>query len=116
MYHWFSDWVSNVSKFNNRLFNVIGFLVPLIVFIVVIAIPSETEENKNKIVNYFVVARIIFLIICIIGMIYNFVPLFIYWKKIVIPNRVDSSSDKRQKEIKENIKKQNNQLKKDWNK
>lgn len=82
----------------------IGFLVPLIVFIVVIAIPSETEVEKNKIVNYWVVARIIFLIICILGMIYNFIPLFIFWKKIIIPNRVDSSSDKRQKEVKEGIK------------
>lgn len=37
-------------------------------------------------------------------MIYNFIPLFIFWKKIIIPNRVDSSSDKRQKEVKEGIK------------
>jgi hypothetical protein len=68
----------------------------LIVFIIVIIIPSENSTNpdKNKEVNYFIVARYFFFVLAIIGCCMGFVPLVKLWNYKLIPDRVESKSQK----------------------
>ena len=81
------------------LFVFIGILFPLIIFIFVVACPKESDtkqveywENKKK--NNYIVAR--FFHFLVMGLLFLGLlgPAFIKWSITIIPQKVDSSSQK----------------------
>ena len=80
------------------LFVFIGILIPLVVFIFVIVCPRQSEkkveewENNNK--NYFIIARWLYFLLMIILFLGLLAPAFSKWNITIIPQRVDSSSQK----------------------
>lgn len=80
------------------LFVFIGILIPLVVFIFVIVCPRQTEkqveswENDHK--NYYIIARWLYFLLMIILFFGLLAPAFAKWNITIIPQRVDSSSQK----------------------
>ena len=81
------------------LFVFIGILFPLVIFIFVVACPKESDtkqveywENKKK--NNFIVAR--FFHFLVMGLLFLGLlgPAFIKWNITIVPQKVDSSSQK----------------------
>lgn len=98
MYLWNINRVSNVSFKQQKLsqFNILGFLIPLVVFIVVIAVPSEDSTDKQKIINIWIVARYFFFALILLGTIIMIVPACKFINTRLIPERVESRSLKDQ--------------------
>lgn len=65
-------------------------------FIIVINIASKTEEDEqaNKVVNYYIVARYIFFALSLLGCIFSCAPLMKLWTIRLFPERVESKSQK----------------------
>ena len=75
-------------------------LLPVIVFIVVISVPSEDSNvEKNKVVNYWIIARYLFFVLALIGCFISLLPNMTLWGIKLIPQRVDSKT--KNKEIDE---------------
>lgn len=84
---------------NPGLFVFIGIALPFIVFIFVAFCPKESiskEEDSadNKAVNYYIIARVTHFVIMLLLFLGLLAPAFILWGTQIIPQRVDSSSQR----------------------
>ena len=84
---------------NPGLFVFIGIVIPVVVFIFVIACPrvsdkKEVEYWNNSRKNNYIVARWFHFLVMLILFLGLFVPFFLKWNITIIPQRVDSSSQK----------------------
>lgn len=88
-------------------FNIVGVLLPIIVFIVCILVPSEDsyDESINKDINTYIVARYVTFVWMIIGFLISMILMCKYISIVIIPERVDSKSQKEDMKIMKTIQK-----------
>ena len=86
------------STSSPMLFILIGSLLSLIVFLILIGVPVETDkekdDTKNNKKNYYIIARYIYFIIMSLLFLGIVGPFIILWTTIIIPERVDSRAQK----------------------
>ena len=86
------------STSSPMLFILIGSLLSLIVFLILIGVPVETDkekdDTKNNKKNYYIIARYIYFIIMLLLFLGIVGPFIILWTTIIIPERVDSRAQK----------------------
>jgi uncharacterized Tic20 family protein len=86
------------STSSPMLFILIGSLLSLIVFLILICVPVETDkekdDTKNNKKNYYIIARYIYFIIMLLLFLGIVGPFIILWTTIIIPERVDSRAQK----------------------
>lgn len=105
------------------LFYTIGFMIPLIVFFIMafapLQIDSVTDIAENLSKNSMTVIRWLFLVVLITGILSLIVPFLKIWTIVLVPQRVDSRSQREYLEKVEKIiiddPKNNNDDKKDQN-
>ena len=84
---------------NPGLFVFIGILIPVIVFIFFAFCPTESvnknqDPSENTTVNVYIVARVTHFVIMFVLLAGLLGPAFILWGMQIIPQRVDSSSQR----------------------
>ena len=91
--------IFGLATTNPALFVFLGILVPLIVFIFVAFCPRQSDsqggnswENSKR--NYYIIARWMHFLIMLLLFLGLLGPAFIKWNMIILPQRVDSSSQK----------------------
>ena len=86
------------STSSPMLFILIGSLLSLVVFLILIGVPVETDkekdDTKNNKKNYYIIARYIYFIIMLLLFLGIVGPFIILWTTIIIPERVDSRAQK----------------------
>ena len=86
------------STSSPMLFILIGSLLSLLVFLILICVPVETDkekdDTKNNKKNYYIIARYIYFIIMLLLFLGIVGPFIILWTTIIIPERVDSRAQK----------------------
>ncbi len=85
--------IFGLSTTHPVMFNVLGFLLPLITFIFMISVPVETvelNEKRNQPTNPFIVTRWLFFSLMIVSLCVIFIPICTLWRTMLIPQRVDS--------------------------
>ena len=86
------------STSSPMLFILIGSLLSLLVFLILIWVPVETDkekdDTKNNKKNYYIIARYIYFIIMLLLFLGIVGPFIILWTTIIIPERVDSRAQK----------------------
>ncbi len=86
------------STSSPMLFILIGSLLSLLVFLILIGVPVETDkekdDTKNNKKNYYIIARYIYFIIMLLLFLGIVGPFIILWTTIIIPERVDSRAQK----------------------
>ena len=86
------------STSSPMLFILIGSLLSLLVFLILIWVPVETDkekdDTKNNKKNYYIIARYIYFIIMSLLFLGIVGPFIILWTTIIIPERVDSRAQK----------------------
>ena len=84
---------------NPALFVLIGALIPTILFLIVIYLPRESDtkevlENENDKKNLYMIARYLHFILMALLFLGLLGPAFIKWGITIIPQRVDSTSQR----------------------
>lgn len=79
-------------------FIIIGFVIPVIIFLFCFFCPTEDKQDEketdNKTRNVQIVSRWLYFSVMLACTIALFVPLFMLWNVMVVPQRVDSRSQK----------------------
>lgn len=79
-------------------FVIVGFAIPLIVFLIMafspLEQPASLNSKDNTATNNYVVVRWLFFTIMLLAFLGMFIPLFILWSNMLIPQRVDSRAQR----------------------
>lgn len=90
--------LGNSFQLNFSLFNAIGICIPVTVFIFMIIVPLTKPGNQNsednQTTNNFIVVRWLFFTFMLIFLFIACIPLLKLWRTVLIPQRVDSRSQK----------------------
>lgn len=84
---------------NPALFVVIGALIPVLLFLIVFSLPrqsdsKEVQDYENDSKNYYMIARYIHFILMALLFLGLLGPAFMKWGITIIPQRVDSTSQR----------------------
>jgi hypothetical protein len=85
--------IFGLSTTSPGLFNILGFLLPIVTFVFMISVPVETpelNEKRNQPTNPYTVIRWLFFSLMIFALLIICIPMCSLWRTILIPQRVDS--------------------------